>query len=276
MSQNAVLINNEFRAASAAAGGTALSTTLTTIALPIGTEFVSLEARNFVTGVVAQYALCPYLTILRTQDRLATAPTDVSDNAQDGDAATDVTLSSQSTWANGDALYVGSHVPFRGVRVDVDAANGNASVLTVNYWNGSAWVDITATDNTASGGATLAVDGTITWTVPTAWSANSLRNIAALAGDDSDLANTVTFQGAERILYWTRWEVSAALDASTTQNEIHALARSTAYAELTTGKPGHEFFARRGPGGIGAIEALMNAGTGNLIVNAGSGRGFFG
>lgn len=275
MSQNQVLINNEMRLASGA-NGTALSTTLTTIALPIGTEFVSLEARNFVTAVVARYALCPYLTVLRTQDRLLTLPTDVSENAQDGAAATDVTLSSQDTWANGDALYVGSHIPFRAVRVDVDAANGNASVLTVNYWNGTVWGTITATDNTASAGATLAVDGTITWTVPTDWAANSLRAIALLAGDDSDLANTLTAPSLDRILYWTRWEVSAALDASTTQNEIHALSRSTAYAEITTGKPSHEFFIRRGPSGIGAIEALTDAGTGNLLVNVGSGRGYFG
>lgn len=273
MSQNQVSINNEVRAVGAASG-VALTTTLATVGLPINTEWLSLEGRNFSTAVVIRYALCPYLTVLRTQDRLATAPTDASDNAQDDDATTSVTLSSQSTWANGDALYVGSHIPFRGVSVDVDAANGNAATMLVNYWNSSSWVTITATDNTASGGATLAQDGTITWAVPTAWVTGTLREIAARQGDDSDLVNTLYFPGAERQLYWARFEVSAELDSSVTLDSIHALSRSTAYAEITTGKPS-EFWVRRGTGGIGAVEALTNAGTANLLVNVGSGRGFF-
>lgn len=274
MSQNNVSINNEVRLVGAA-NGVALTTTFVTRGLPVNTEWLSLEARNFSTAVVVRYALNPYLTVLRTQDRLATAPTDASDNAQDDNASTEVVLSSQNTWANGGALYVGSHIPFAGLDVDVDATNSNASVLTVNYWNGTAWVTISPTDNTASGGATFAQDGTITWTVPTAWSANTLRGIAASAGDDSDLASTVLFPGAERPLFWARLEVSAALDSSVTFDSIHAINRSTLYAEITSGKPCPEFWIRRGPGGIGSVQALTNAGTANLLVNVGSGRSWF-
>ena len=161
----------EWRAASTAAGGTALTTTALRIPLPRGSKMVQLIPRNFSTAVVAQFNTNPWLTILKTTDLLATAAaiTDYSEQAQDLDTATDVDLSSLSTIAALDAVYVGALVPFRGVEIDVDAANVNASVLTVKYWNGSAWTDITATDGTDSAGASMAIDGNVTWTVPASW-----------------------------------------------------------------------------------------------------------
>ena len=249
---------SEARAASTAGGGTALATTAVRVTLFDKTQGVALVPRNFSTAVVAKWAPCPYLVILKTTDGLATA-IDYSDEAQDRDAATDVDLSSLGTLANGDYVLVGSHVPFRGIDVDVDAANGNASVLTAKYWNGSAWVDLSASDGTASGGATFAQDGLITWTPPSAWAVARLKEIvpatAAAVGPRQDLP-----------LYWVRIEVSAALDSTTTCNAMISLPRSTAYAELTTGLV-QELSCQKGPGGIAAIEALTDAGTANLIVN---------
>lgn len=256
----------EIRAASTAGGGTALTTTAGFIQIPTGVRHLMITPRNFSTGVVAQIALNPYLVVIKTADALATAPTDYSENAQDGSAATDVTLSSLDTAANLDFLYVGSHLPFRGVVCDIDAANGTASVLTVKYWQDAApdaWTDITATDGTTSGGATFAVDGNVTWTVPTDWLKASLLTIAD---------TTLSFPYAGLPMYWTRWEVSVALDSSTTLNSMLSMNRSTAYWELLSGQPLEERITK-GLGGIGCVEALMNAGTGNLIVNAASGAG---
>jgi hypothetical protein len=210
--------------------------------------------------VVAQLALCPWLSILKTSDGFAAAAnaTDYSDAAQDGDTSSDVVLSSIDTLANGDSLWLGSHLPFSGLTLDVDAANGNASVLAAHYWNGTAQTTLTPTDNTASGGASIAQDGTITWTVPTDWVPAKLRSLVSA---------TVPLPYAEETLYWARLSWSAALDSSTTLNSILALPRSTAYFELPAD---WELALRvnRGRGGHSAVRAVTDAGTGNLIVNA--------
>jgi len=252
----------ELRAASAADGGTALSTTAAFILLPDGINFLSIEGRNYSTAVVAKVAVNPYLIVFKTTDNLETI-TDYSKEAQDADTGTDVTLSSLDTAANGDYLYVGSHLPFRGVRVDVDSANSNASVLTVNYWNGTSWTSISATDGSASGGATFAQDGNITWTVPTAWVKATLEEI----NSPSPSAWSPQIYRNDPF-YWTRWQVSAALDSSTTLNSMIAMNRSEVYAELVSGKS-FETAIHKGVKGIGCVEALTNAGTANLIVNVG-------
>lgn len=245
----------EIRGVSASAG-LSLSTTLATIGIPKGADVLYIEGRNYSTAVVAQVLLNPYLIVLKTADGLATV-TDYSDAAQDNDTATDVTLSSLDTLANGDALWIGSHIPFGGLSVDVDAANGTASVLSGTYWNGSALTDISLTDNTASGGATFAQDGTITWTVPAAWAKASIQTASGLAATDLP----------RDTLYWVRLVVSAALDSSTTCNSIHALNRSTAYVDLTSGRE-RGVAIRRGLGGVGSIQARTDAGTANLLVSA--------
>lgn len=247
----------EARAASTAGSGTALTTTAVCIAVPSATRLLTLTPRNLTTAAVAQYAINPYLVVLKTADLLATA-TDYSEAAQDGDATTDVVLSSLDTIANGDCLYVGSHLPFRGVSIDVDAANGTASVLTVKYRKSdNTWADISATDGTASGGATMAIDGSVTWTVPSDWVKCALRKIG-------ETTARIAYSGND--LYWTRWQVSAALDSSTTLNSLMALNRSTAYAELLAGQV-REIAFGKGPEGHGCIEALVPAGGGNLVVN---------
>ncbi len=243
--------------------GVSLSTTPALIQIPRGTRHVFLTPRNFSAAVVARVAINPYLVVLKTTDGLATAPTEYNESAQDGSASTDVDLSSLGTAASGDFLYVGAHRPFRGVAIDIDSANGNASVLTVKYWDGNSWEDISATDGTASGGAALAVDGNVTWTVPSDWSPTTLIG----AGD-----TTITFPFAGNKLYWTRWEFSAALDAATTLNSMLALAPSTEYFELVANQ-NFEVGITKGPEGVGCIEALTDAGTGNLVVGFAAGRG---
>ncbi len=239
-----------------ASKGVACTTTAAFTQVPAGTKTIQLIPRNFATAVVVRYALCPWLTVLKTADLLSTF-TDYSQEANDGSTGTDVVLSSLDTLANGDAVYVGSHLPFRGLVVDVDSANSTASVLSVHYWNGSAWTDITPTDGSASGGATFAQDGNITWTVPTAWVKESLATTNSLA------KGTGMYTDPK---YWVRLTVSAALDSSTTLNSLIAMPRSTAYAELPNDVR-LEIGIQSGDGGIAAVEALTDAGTANLLIN---------
>ena len=68
--------------------------------------------------------------------------------------------------------------------------------------------------------------------------------------------------------------MSAALtDTSVTMNSLVAANRSTAYLELIAGQPWEERVQVGEIGGIGCIEAKVNAGTGNLIVNVATERG---
>lgn len=246
-----------------ASKGLACTTTAQFVPILDGVTGIEFLTRNYAGGAaVVRYALNPYLLVVKTTDNLGSTSntTDYSKNAQDGDAATLVDLSSLSTLANNDYLLIGSHLPFRGVDVDVNAANGNASVLTVTYWNGSAWTDITATDGTTNGGATFAIDGQVTWTVPAAWTAAQLVDIISPA----PVYNSTKYRN--EVLYWTRWEVSAALDSSTTLKAMLTMNRSTTYAEMIS-TFARDFRVYKAPGGLGCIEALTDAGTANLIIN---------
>ena len=247
----------EVRKAHTTAGGDAATTTPAAVAFPPGTRWASVEGRNFSTAVVVQVALCPYLVVLKTADALATA-TDYSEAAQDGSAATDVDLSSLDTAANNDYLYLGSHVPFRGVQVDVDATNSVASVLSTDYWNGTTWANASSTDGTIATGFTFGQDGAITWTVPTDWAAVALATAVATTGTAVRDRNTA--------LFWVRFKVSVQLDASTTLNSVLALPRSTAYMELVSGRV-LEQIVNRGPGGFAGVEHRTDAGTAHVLVH---------
>lgn len=102
--------------------------------------------------------------------------------------------------ATNDFIYVGCDVPFRGVYINVVNANGTASVATWAYWSGAAYTDLSATDNTASAGATLAIDNSVTWTMPTDWA-----------------MTTVNGTGPH---FWVRMNSSAGTDSATSLAEI--------------------------------------------------------
>lgn len=127
----------------------------------------------------------------------ATTYTHVHNTLRAGSA---VTLNSMTTtWA----IYLVTRTPINRFYVNVGNANANAETLTVEYWNGTAYTDASATDNTASGGATLAVDGEVTWTLPTDEVASSVSD------------GTHTFYG-----FVYKLTVSGALDSTVTVTEI--------------------------------------------------------
>jgi len=254
----------EIRAASTASGGTALTTTATgtgtptalgIVPIPAGADYLSITGRNFVGCAVVRVSLNPYLTIFYTVDAGVNV-TDISAEMQDGDT-TDVAIDSFAITPTG-FMYVGADLPFRGVAIDVGTGpNGTANNLTVKYWNGGAWVDISDTDATDTG-ASLAVDGTVTWTVPAAWTKASL----------SETGDTLPKPQSEgEKLYWTRWEWSAAMDSDTDIAQMFALNRSTAYAEYIEGQTLEVGLTNRR---IGCVQCITNAGTANLMVNVGA------
>jgi hypothetical protein len=264
----------ELRAASTAAGGTVLSSTTTGAGdpktalgitpIPIGADYVSITPRALAGAAVAQIQLNPRLTVVYTLNN-GLLVTDISDELQDGDT-TDIAIDSLPTLANGGAIYVGARVPFRGVAIEQGSTpNATANDLTVDYW-GDSWTDITDTDSTDTG-ASLAVDGTVTWTVPTAWKASSLKAIGDYLTTGTEYNMPSTTPHLNDNLYWTRWEWSAAMNANTDIEAFYALNRSSVYAELVDGQTA-EF--RINTAEIANIQGSVNAGSGYLVVNAGT------
>lgn len=258
---------NEARAVSTASGGTALSSTATVVGLANGTTHVSVIARNFAAAVVGKFALNPYLLLLVSTDQGASS-TDYSDAGQNNPAGSGVVVDGMKTYANGGAFYIGSHVPFRGLAVVMSGSvNAVVSTLTVEFWNGSAWTAVAGkSDGTAAGGATLAQNGNITFTVPTTWSADYFANVVQTPFAAQPAQRGAAFPHSVRKNYWLRLTVSAALTASTTIAQAFALNRSTAYAEMLENSL-MQFRVQKVPGGIAALELLTDAGSGNAIVN---------
>ena len=262
---------SEARTASTAGGGTALTTTASIIGLPTRTTHIGLTARNFTTAVVIKYSLNPFLRIITTTNLLSTF-TDASEIGQRNPAtASAVSLSSFPTLANGGAIYLGSPLPFRGIAVTMSGSvNAVVSTLLGEYWNG-AWTSASITDGTASGGATFAQTGNITFTVPSDWVKVVLPNTLPGAKFTPQQAaqqmpNTTCGSVAR---YWIRLSVSAALTASTAVNTMFSMNRSTTYAEIVANSLVQFRVPAKGiDEGPACIEALTDAGTANLIVTA--------
>jgi len=261
----------EVRAASTASGGTALTSTAGLIAIPNNSDWIGITPRNFAGAAVARFLLNPWLTIIATRDALGIMGEssilntfDISAEVQDGDT-TDVQMDAISTAANNDFIYVGSVIPFRGVRITAGSdPNNTASALTVNYWGGTSWKDITVTDGSDAAGVSFTQTGNATWTVPTDWAAASLLNIG-----DTLLKNSWSMVKQ----YWTRWQFAATTEDTWNVIGMQALNRVTTYAELLSGQTYEQAIQSGGPGGFGCVEALTDAGTANLIVNVATGRG---
>lgn len=251
----------EARAASTAGGGTALTSTAALVPIPNGTDRIGIIARNFATAVVVKFALNPYLLILRSDDGLASV-TDYSSQGQQS-GGTGVSLATLAARPTG-VVYVGAQVPFRGVAVTMSASvNAVASVLTVEYWNGTAWVSTAATDGTANGGATFAQTGNVTWTVPSAW-AKAFPLATTTPPQPVSTQQKMLYSDKSR--YWTRWSVGAALTAATSAALMLAMNRSTVYAEAVQDSLYQQRIVK-GVDGTGCVELLTDAGTANAIVN---------
>jgi hypothetical protein len=88
---------------------------------------------------------------------------DYTEEMTDGDSSTVAVLDSLGDYATDyDAIYVMTKTPVDVFNITVSAANGTSADIKVDYWTGS-WTNNSVTDTTASGGATLAQTGTITF-----------------------------------------------------------------------------------------------------------------
>jgi hypothetical protein len=261
---------NEARIASTAGGGTALSTSAAIIGIPNNIGHVEAVVRNFASSaVVAKIALNPCLALLKTTDDKTFVDGTVT--GQQNPAGSGFVVDNLP--ASTGRIYIGAHVPFRGVRVTMGGTvNAVVSTLTNQFWNGTAWTAVSGgSDGTASGGATLAQNGDITFTVPTTWAAAPLTDgipiFPPVGVQNNSINRRLWTEYAGLPLFWLRLTVSATLTAGTVIATAFSMNRDTThYAEFLENSL-LAFRTEKTIGGIGAIEALTDAGTASLIVN---------
>lgn len=106
-----------------------------------------------------------------------------------------------------DSIYIGSELPFNSLYFDVSAANDQASVVSVSYYNGTTFESmVDVQDETASSGVTLAQSGHIIWTPNRDSRWQRLSNTEDLAA----LADVTIYD-----LYWLKIDFSASLAVTT-------------------------------------------------------------
>lgn len=138
-------------------GGTNLVVTGVGLLNELNYEYItSLEIKTVTTGISPLYAY------------------DLGDDASEPNMIDGNTGTSGSTLLGlrgpaSAALYLGHTQPFWNPVFDIGTPNAVLADFDPQYWNVSGAVDLTATDGTASGGATMAQDGTITFTAPGDW-----------------------------------------------------------------------------------------------------------
>ena len=110
------------------------------------------------------------------------------------------------------AIYIGSDLPFNHRFIDVNTANSNASALSVELWDGSAFVAaVDEQDQTSSGGNTLAASDILSWTPKreNSWVREDTTE------DIPDLSTLTIYD-----MYWAKLTWSADLSAGTILNYV--------------------------------------------------------
>jgi len=193
-------------------------------------------------GSTPLWQMAPLLMNCQFFDNSAGTYTSGTENLTSRLTANVLTLSAME--ATVDFVYFGCDTMFRGVYLNVGSANAVASVLAATYWDGAAWTGLTETDGTASGGATLAIDNSLTWTLPTDWAKTSVN------GSNS--------------LFFVRFNVTGTLTTPTTLIEAIPLSVQTgrAISPAAAAVLPRYWFDR---GGVGGLEAVADN-TDTLVI----------
>jgi hypothetical protein len=131
----------------------------------------------------------PYVTGFLCWDNSASQYSDFTKDVTDGRSSTEAI----AMGAASDVWYVCSPEIAKGINLDLGGTvNATSRTATVSAWRSGSWTDVSATDGTASGGATMAVDGNLTWTA----GADEMRVLGGVMG------------------YWYRISFSGALSNS--------------------------------------------------------------
>lgn len=175
----------------------------------LATQIGAKRQRTGGTGSTSEAHTAKLVDVGKTTD--GTTYTDYSTEASDGDPTTTIAIGALDTAANNDWLVIGHPLPFNGIYFDVSTASTTTSTLSVDIWNGTAWVAASWYDLTTSnaGGITLNRPG---------WILNGDTSPIELGWVPHEL--TV---GSAKTRYWARIKVSALLSAGTAVKAIEPL-----------------------------------------------------
>lgn len=116
---------------------------------------------------------------------------------------------------NTDYVYVAQRYPFTNLFIHMDTVNANASVMTVQYWDGVEWRNaVDLMDGTSLSGATLGKSGGLQWSIDPLYSWQMVTD-TALEPSPTELSTLKIYNS-----YWMRFKVSATLSAGTDSKEI--------------------------------------------------------
>ncbi len=197
------------------------------------------EIKHFASSAY-RLGLAPKLVHVWYFDTSASTYTDHTSKAIDKSSSAHVPLDAMQT---GDILYMGFYNDCpRGVYIDMGSnVNAESATLDVEYYNGSAWTDVSGdSDGTDSGGATLAQDGLYAWTVPTDIAETAINGIS---------------------LTWIRFKPSSALSATVDIDQIIPACVDTNYGYFEAGIEYHYAIDNTK---VGAIETDMASGSATL------------
>lgn len=109
--------------------------------------------------------------------------------------------------AGEDALYIGTYLPFNHKYIELDVANDQASVATINVWDGEEWIStVDKLDRTVDTGASFGQSGRLQFTPDREESWVSELD----SFDVSGLGGTEIYQ-----MYWLRLMFSQTFNAAT-------------------------------------------------------------
>jgi hypothetical protein len=103
-----------------------------------------------------------------------------------------------------DYIYLGQMYPFNSFYVDISSAQANASVLSIEYWEGNTWAAaVDVLDETSSSGVTLAQSGVVRFTTD---DEERWQRVQDTSEETSlgDLENATIYD-----MYWIRMKFSA-------------------------------------------------------------------
>jgi len=163
--------------------GTTLGTTMgvTVGATPgfscvVGSEFIYTDGTS---ELLCYGGTAPFPLGFLVYDISNTAYVDYTRNVTDARSDTKAVVLGAAT----DVFYMISNEPASAVALDLGTAvNAAAETIVVKAWRAGSWTTVTgASDGTASGGATLAKDGTISWTASASDTMTTIANIMGYA-----------------------------------------------------------------------------------------------
>lgn len=134
-----------------------------------------------VTSISAIYFLQAPLTITAffNYDDGTSAYTDYTDNVNSF-TESPVNLFDAAPATN-DYIYIGAAYRFLGMTLILSTAGTDNGTTAIDweYWNGTAWTDLTETD-TDTGASIFTASGTFTWTFPYGWATTTINSSESL------------------------------------------------------------------------------------------------